>query len=151
MRQWRSAMRSYEGRLHGNSFRMGGDNFSFNADTGNSHILSGRRGNRQDSMHGSINKTFGKGIGVYLMGSYNHSINDDDRTSYRESYMLSGNRYSYNVGDDRWRRHGFSLNVSTARSMTRPTSICRARSTTAIREAPPVSARRFSIRIRSWT
>lgn len=100
----------YEGRLHGNSFRMGGDNFSFNADTGNSHILSGRRGNRQDSMHGSINKTFGKGIGVYLMGSYNHSINDDDRTSYRESYMLSGNRYSYNVGDDRWRRHGFSLN-----------------------------------------
>ncbi len=27
-----------------------------------------------------------------------------------ESYMLSGNRYSYNVGDDRWRRHGFSLN-----------------------------------------
>ncbi|WP_144487783.1 hypothetical protein, partial [Bacillus pumilus] len=24
--------------------------------------------------------------------------------------MLSGNRYSYNVGDDRWRRHGFSLN-----------------------------------------
>lgn len=101
----------HQGRIHAFSFETGGDSFSLSGDTGNKHITQGYKKNRHDSVYGSLNKKIGK-VSVNASASYNNSRDGDARSSYRESYMITGNRYDYTSGKSDGRNR--SWNVSGA-------------------------------------
>lgn len=94
-----------ETELQVNLFKKGGDNFSVIGRSGNRHMTSILKDNRQDFAGIGFSKSIHKDLTLNGHFNYNLVNQGNESSTYNEQYLTTGNKYQYSTDGNNNKHH----------------------------------------------